>query len=78
MTAALGRLIAQRRRDLGMSQRELAERLCLETGRPTVTRHELSRYERGVRQPNRTTLAVLATVLDLPITNLSAVANRRP
>ncbi len=56
MTAVLGRLIAQRRRDLGMSQRELAERLCAETGRPTVTRHELSRYERGIRtsQPDDT------------------------
>jgi transcriptional regulator with XRE-family HTH domain len=76
MTAVLGRLIAQRRRDLGMSQRQLAERLCAETGRPTITRHELSRYERGIRLPNPTSLVMLAAVLDLPITNLTAARQR--
>ena len=58
-----------------MSQRELAERLCAETGRATVTRHELSRYERGIRVPDRTTLVMLAAVLDVSITDLTAVAS---
>ena len=66
MTAAVGRLIAQRRRELGMSQRELAERLCAETGRPTITRHELSRYERGTRIPGRQVLSALTSILNSP------------
>ncbi|WP_433612610.1 helix-turn-helix domain-containing protein [Dactylosporangium sp. CA-139114] len=62
-----GALVAHRRRRLGMSQRDLADRVCVVSGRPTFTRHELSRYERGVRLPGRTMIAVLAAVLDVPV-----------
>ncbi|GAA0711769.1 helix-turn-helix transcriptional regulator [Dactylosporangium roseum] len=66
-----GVLVANRRRRLGMSQRDLADRVCAVSGRPTVTRHELSRYERGARLPSRPMIAVLADVLNVPIASLT-------
>jgi transcriptional regulator with XRE-family HTH domain len=32
-----------------------------------VTRHEISRYERGTRRPTGATLATIASTLDLPL-----------
>ncbi|GAA2375081.1 helix-turn-helix transcriptional regulator [Dactylosporangium salmoneum] len=69
--STLGALVANRRRTLGLSQRDLAERICLASGRATITRHELSRYERGIRLPGGPMTAVLARVLDLPVTVLA-------
>jgi transcriptional regulator with XRE-family HTH domain len=63
---SFGELVAQRRRDLGLSQRQLADRICAESGRPTVTRTEVSRYEREVRLPTRASLLPLAAALELP------------
>lgn len=75
---SFGKLIARRRWELGLSQRELADRLCAASGRPTLTRHELSRYERGVRLPRGRVLAVMAVCLDLPLAVLrERVANQR-
>ncbi|WP_238015571.1 helix-turn-helix transcriptional regulator [Dactylosporangium sp. AC04546] len=62
-----GVLVANRRRTLGLSQRDPADRVCSVSGRATITRHELSRYERGVRLPGGTMMAVLAEVLDVPV-----------
>jgi transcriptional regulator with XRE-family HTH domain len=62
----LGQLIVAQRRELGQSQRDLADRFCVVSGRPTVTRHEISRYEREVRVPGAATVAPLAAALDLP------------
>ena len=69
-----GGLIARRRRQLGLTQRDLANDLCAESGRPTFTRHEISRYERGVRLPTAPLLVVLAASLDLPVAMLRQAA----
>lgn len=62
----LGRLIAETRRSRGYSQTRLAALLCAAAGAATVTRHEVSRWERGERLPGGQWLAWLALVLDLP------------
>lgn len=62
----LGDLIVAGRRELGLSQRDLAGRVCAAAERPTVTRHEISRYERESRLPTGTLLAGLAAALRLP------------
>lgn len=72
-----GQLIAARRRQLGLSQHDLAELLCEVTGRPTLTRHEISRYERGVRLPGRWVLAAMASSLDLTIAVLRQAVGRQ-
>jgi transcriptional regulator with XRE-family HTH domain len=71
---SFGRLIAARRRHLGLSQTDLADALCAVTGRPTITRHEVSRYERGLRLPRSPILAAIATCLDLPLPTLRQTA----
>ena len=63
----LGDLIAARRRELGHSQREFADLVCAVSGRPTITRGEISRYERETRIPNAAGLLWLATALRLPL-----------
>jgi transcriptional regulator with XRE-family HTH domain len=60
-----GRYLAALRRESGKSQRRLAKLLCEVSGRDTVTRHEVSRWERGGRVPT-SWLPDLATVLDAP------------
>ena len=75
---SFGELIARRRWELGLSQRDLADRLCVAAGSPTLTRHELSRYERGVRLPRGRVLAAMAVCLDLPLGMLrERVADQR-
>ncbi|GIF86931.1 helix-turn-helix domain-containing protein [Catellatospora chokoriensis] len=68
----LGRLIADTRRRRGYSQTRLAALLCAAAGATTVTRHEVSRWERGDRLPGAQWLAWLALVLDLPPAWLAA------
>ncbi|GIF95298.1 helix-turn-helix domain-containing protein [Catellatospora citrea] len=70
----LGRLIADTRRRRGYSQARLAALLCAAAGVTTVTRHEVSRWERGDRLPGAQWLAWLALVLDLPPAWLAAAA----
>jgi transcriptional regulator with XRE-family HTH domain len=74
----VGELIARVRGELGISQLRLAGRLCASAGVATVTRHEVSRWERGERLPTGFWLAWLAAVLDQPLEDLErAVAQSR-
>ena len=70
----IGPVIAQRRAELGISQLRLAERLCAAASLPTVTRHEVSRWERGERIPTGFWLGWLAVALDLPLERLERAA----
>lgn len=71
----LGQLIATRRRELRRSQQDLADDICVVSGRATLTRHEISRYERERRIPTSASLAKLADVLQLPPSQLREAAN---
>lgn len=59
----LGPLLRAARHRRGYSQRRLAERLCAAAGMPTVSRHEVSRWERERRLPSGYWLGWLAEVL---------------
>jgi transcriptional regulator with XRE-family HTH domain len=65
----IGALIRDLRTALGMSQSRLASELCRVSGCCTVTREDISRYERGKRTP-RFWLPHLAVVLQIPLTTL--------
>lgn len=65
-----GSLIAYHRQALGMSQQQLADVLCDLSGRSTVTRHEVSRWERNVRIPRLEWLRVLADALRIDVETL--------
>jgi transcriptional regulator with XRE-family HTH domain len=67
----VGALIARVRREQGKTQQRLAELLCQASGDATVTRHEVSRWERGVRLPTRW-LPWLAAVLGVSRDELEA------
>ncbi|MEV5747677.1 helix-turn-helix domain-containing protein [Actinoallomurus sp. NPDC052308] len=69
-----GAYLADLRRRAGKSQRRLAEILCDLSGCPTVTRHEISRYERGRRTP-RFWLPYLAEALGASLGELERRAN---
>jgi transcriptional regulator with XRE-family HTH domain len=75
----IGELIARVRGEVGISQLRLAARLCAAAGASTVTRHEVSRWERGERIPSRYWLAWLAAALDQPLDEClrAAEASRR-
>lgn len=62
-----GSVIALRRRQLGLSQQQLAAKLCDLSGRSTVTRHEVSRWERDERIPTSEWLRWLSNALDIDI-----------
>lgn len=70
VTEPLGALLARLRLDRGWSQQRLAERLRAASGMPTVTRTEISRWERGRRRPEVYWLQWLAEVLDVPLDEL--------
>lgn len=70
----IGVLIAQVRRERGISQLRLAEQLCGASGLHTVTRHEVSRWERQERIPSGFWLGWLALVLELPLAQLEQAA----
>ena len=65
VTASPGMMIMAARRRHGLSQRELAGRLCASTGMATVSRHEVSRWERGTRLPSAYWLGPLAVLLEI-------------
>jgi len=69
---SLGPLLAQLRVERGLSQLRLAERLCAAAAVPTVSRHEVSRWEREERVPGPFWLGWLAVVLDTPLEGLEA------
>jgi transcriptional regulator with XRE-family HTH domain len=70
----LGALLARVRGEQGISQLRLAERLCAASGQPTVTRHEVSRWEREDRVPTGYWLGWLGAVLDVPLAELERAA----
>jgi transcriptional regulator with XRE-family HTH domain len=71
---ALGALLAEARQQRGLSQARLATRLCASAGVATITRHEISRWERGDRVPSGFWLAWLAEALDIPFARLERAA----
>lgn len=62
-----GQELARLRRRRGLSQQRLAEMLCTAAGVTTVSRHEVSRWERGERLPARAWLGWLTQVLGEPL-----------
>jgi transcriptional regulator with XRE-family HTH domain len=70
----IGELLGRTRAEQGISQLRLAERLCASSGTPTVTRHEISRWEREERIPTGYWLNWLAVALDLPVDRLERAA----
>jgi transcriptional regulator with XRE-family HTH domain len=77
---SIGALLARVRGEQGVTQLRLAARLCAAAGSATVTRHEISRWEREERIPSGYWLSWLAMVLDHPLEALeraAGVARRR-
>jgi transcriptional regulator with XRE-family HTH domain len=73
--------LAALRLEHGWSQLRVAEQLTAATGLHTVSRHEISRWERGERIPGDFWLGWLAVVLDVPRAELAiaaAAARRGP
>jgi transcriptional regulator with XRE-family HTH domain len=66
-------MIRRARVDQGLSQPALADRLSA-AARGTVTRNEISRWERGERVPGRYWRHHLAAVLRVPVGELAAAA----
>ncbi|GIJ10088.1 helix-turn-helix domain-containing protein [Micromonospora andamanensis] len=64
--AALGPLVARLRLARGWSQTRLAAELCAAAGVFTLSRHEISRWEREVRVPGRFWRGWLVRILALP------------
>ncbi|GAB3859139.1 helix-turn-helix domain-containing protein [Dactylosporangium cerinum] len=73
---SLGVLLTRLRQAQGKSQVRLAGLLCAASGLPTLTRHEISRWEREERVPSQVWLGWLALVLDTPVHDLERAAAR--
>lgn len=74
----IGDRIAALRRERGWSQAELALALAAVSGRGTITREEVSRWERGRRNPTPYWLSNLAAVLGVPSDALRPVGHEAP
>ncbi|RZU77245.1 hypothetical protein EV384_5961 [Micromonospora kangleipakensis] len=72
----LGPLLAELRLARRWSQQRIAAELCAASGVPTLTRHEVSRWERQLRLPGGFWLGWLAVVLDVPGELLAEAAAR--
>ncbi|MGC4805762.1 helix-turn-helix domain-containing protein [Micromonospora sp. DT233] len=72
----LGPLLARLRQARGRSQQRLAAELCAASGVPTLSRHEVSRWERQRRVPGGFWLGWLAVVLAVPVELLAEAAGR--
>jgi transcriptional regulator with XRE-family HTH domain len=70
-SSTFGPRLAQLRRRRGLSQQQLAHLLCAATGTSSLTRNEISRWERGQRQPAQAWMGWLALVLHVPSEQLS-------
>jgi transcriptional regulator with XRE-family HTH domain len=70
----IGALLSRVRLEQGKSQLRIAELLCAASGQSTLTRHEISRWEREERIPSGTWLRWLAVVLDTPLDELERAA----
>ena len=66
-----GKRIQQRRKQLGWTQKELADRLC-------VSDKAVSKWERGLNFPDMALLKPLAQVLDTTVTELLGIENEHP
>jgi transcriptional regulator with XRE-family HTH domain len=79
MDESLGALLTRVRLTAGRSQLRVAELLCAASGVATVSRHEVSRWERETRVPSPFWLRWLALVLevDLPDLERAAAVTRR-
>lgn len=64
---SFGEELARLRRRRGLSQQRLADLLCAAAGVTTVSRNEVSRWERGERLPARAWLGWLSQVLGAPL-----------
>jgi transcriptional regulator with XRE-family HTH domain len=74
MEKPLGALLTQLRLASGRSQLRIAELLCNASGVATLSRHEISRWEREKRIPSAFWLRWLAVVLDAELTQLERAA----
>ncbi|WP_082801257.1 helix-turn-helix domain-containing protein [Herbidospora cretacea] len=63
---SIGHVLRELREAAGLSQSELAAQLCAASGRSTITRAEVSRWENGKRTPSRFWINHLAMILDVP------------
>ncbi|MEU9510878.1 transcriptional regulator [Micromonospora sp. NPDC048170] len=72
----LGPLLVQLRLARGWSQLRVATELCAASGVPTLSRHEVSRWERQLRVPGDFWLGWLAVVLAVPVDLLATAAAR--
>jgi transcriptional regulator with XRE-family HTH domain len=72
-----GARIAALRRERGWSQSQLAAALAAASGRSTITREEVSRWEHGRRTPTPYWLSHLAAVLRVPADALRPAAPDR-
>ncbi|WFF00603.1 helix-turn-helix domain-containing protein [Micromonospora sp. WMMD964] len=70
----LGPLLVSCRLARGWSQQRAAAELCAAAGVPTLSRHEVSRWERQRRVPGGFWLGWLAVVLDVPLVVLAEAA----
>jgi hypothetical protein len=68
-----GAYLAGLRRRAGRSQPQLAAALCTASGTQSITRNEVSRWERGARVPD-TWLPFLAVVYGVPLRELEQAA----
>lgn len=69
--AMLGRKITERRKHLGWTQAELAEKLGVDS-------ETISRFERGSNLPSLLRLEKLARVMDAPLAELLAESSAHP
>jgi transcriptional regulator with XRE-family HTH domain len=74
MTEQLGPMLVRLRQRKGYSQVRVAEGLCAASGVTTVTRSEISRWERQERIPSAFWLRWLAEALEVPVAELEAAA----
>jgi transcriptional regulator with XRE-family HTH domain len=71
---SISELIRSARHKHKLSQRELADALIEASGRDTVTRSDISRWERGKRIPTGHWLYWLSLVLQVPLASLRHAA----
>jgi transcriptional regulator with XRE-family HTH domain len=69
-----GSLIRDLRDSRGWSQNQLADALCQVSGRPTISRDEVKRWETGKVIPGRFWIRYLSRVFDVPLDLLTSEA----
>jgi len=68
----VGPMLRRMRLARGLNQQQVAEQLSAAAHLPTVSRHEVSRWERGERVPGPFWLGWLAVVLETSLERLEA------